>query len=182
MAVIPSSAEVGQLAAEKEAENLEFRRYLKQHHGTDGLFFLVAQQVERQVDCRECGNCCRETRVTVSEAEIATIAEHLKMSVEEVRRQYTEVDVVEHSLLLAQPGGAACTFLDGRLCLIYEARPLACREFPHVHTGHASLGSRLSSIGRHVSICPILYAAMEEMKHVVGYHARHHSTGSSTTA
>jgi Fe-S-cluster containining protein len=162
------------LAAEKEAENLEFRRYLRQHHEADGLFFVVAQRVEAQVDCRQCGNCCLETRVTVSEAEIAAIASFLGMPVSEVVRQYTEADAVEHSLLLAQPGGGACVFFDKGLCLVYEARPLACREFPHVDTGHASLGSRLESIGRHASICPILYGAFEEMKHVVGYHARHH--------
>jgi len=172
--VIPSPDKVARLASEKEAENLEFRRYLRQHHETDGLFYVVGQRVEAQVDCRQCGNCCHATRVNVSEAEIAAIAEFLSMPVEEVIRQYTEEDPRDHSRLLAQPRCGPCIFLDKGLCLVYEARPQVCREYPHLHTGHASLGSRLESLGRHAHICPILFGTFEEMKHVVGYHTRHH--------
>jgi Fe-S-cluster containining protein len=39
-----------------------------------------------------------------------------------------------------------CVFLHGNHCKIYEARPEACRDFPHVAVGKHSLGSRQSSL------------------------------------
>jgi Fe-S-cluster containining protein len=60
-------------------------------------------------------------------------------------------------------------FLDGNLCLIYDARPKACRNFPHLGLAMRTLGGRLSSICRWASLCPIVYNALERYKHVVGY-------------
>jgi Fe-S-cluster containining protein len=53
--------------------------------------------------------------------------------------------------------------------MIYKARPKACRDFPHVAVGKHSLGSRQSSLARWAPLCPIIFNALEEYKHLTGY-------------
>jgi Fe-S-cluster containining protein len=87
-----------------------------------------------------------------------------------VRRKHTSADPDDSSQRVLRNERNACTFLDGNLCLIYDARPAACRHFPHAHPGEHSLGARIESACRHAAVCPILYNALEEYKHRSGYH------------
>ena len=52
---------------------------------------------------------------------------------------------------------------------IYPARPEAWRNFPHVAPGAHSLGSRLESHRRWAPLCPVLFNAFEEYKHLAGF-------------
>jgi hypothetical protein len=53
--------------------------------------------------------------------------------------------------------------------MIHEARPKACRDFPHVSIGKCSLGSRQSLLARWAPLCPIIFNALEAYKHLTGY-------------
>jgi Fe-S-cluster containining protein len=158
--------EVGRLAEAKKSENLEFRRHLKTHHYPDGPFHILASEIEKQIDCTACGNCCRHMIVNVTEADIGRIAEYLVMPASDVRHLYTELTSGDRVLINRHD---SCVFLDGNLCLVYDARPTACRDFPHVSPDTHTLGGRYSSICEHASVCPILYNALEDYKRVVGY-------------
>jgi Fe-S-cluster containining protein len=162
------------MAESKRDENLAFRRYLAAHHQPIEPFQILAGAIQQQTDCTACANCCRFTLVDVSEAEIETIARHLDISAADVTRRFTapDPDVPRRRILINRHN--ACTFLDGNLCMIYEARPKACRDFPHVASPNHSLGSRLASICRSASFCPILFNALERYKELLGYHPRHH--------
>lgn len=166
--MITDLAQIQRLAQEKEAENLAFRRYLRGHQRPKHEFSEVAAGVEEQIDCTQCANCCREMDVEVSTAEVTAIAAHLGMRVEDALRLYTRFDPHAQERTLAKKDGA-CVFLDGNLCMVYEARPRPCREFPHTHPPGVSLGSRMSSVCRHASVCPILYNALEAYKHRLGF-------------
>lgn len=161
--------EVRRLAETKETENLHFRRYLHDHHVPAGPFQIVAQEIERQIDCTQCANCCRKMIVEVTPAEIERIAETYGVTVQELMLKHIapEPGDSRHKVMRTEHG--ACTFLDGNLCSIYDARPAACREFPHVAIGAHTLGARLESVCRHSSICPILYNAIEAYKGSIGY-------------
>lgn len=161
--------QIRRLAREKEAENLEFRRHLRAHPGLEQRFDATAQEVARQVDCTQCANCCRETRVDVAADEVAAIAGYLGCTVEQAVRQYTETDPADHRRVIRQVKDA-CVFLDGNLCMVYEARPRACHDFPYVGVHASVLGSRMSSMFSHAWFCPILYNAIELHKKRVGYH------------
>jgi Fe-S-cluster containining protein len=134
----------------------------------------MAHEVESQIDCTQCANCCRQTLVEVSNLEITRIAEYLRMEPAEVTRLYTtteDPDAPGTRVLLNRNNG--CVFLDGNLCIVYEARPDACRRFPHLVNSRRSLGSRMASIFQRASYCPIVYNTLEAYKHLVGYHPRH---------
>jgi Fe-S-cluster containining protein len=94
--------------------------------------------------CTGCGNCCRDTVVLLTDADVARISAGTGKRPEEFVRFFAK-DAVEmdqrHPLWVrfdqgrAVMGlkwrGSACTFLrDDNLCGIYEHRPVVCREHP----------------------------------------------------
>lgn len=160
--------QIRQLGTSKEAENQEFRRFLSAHHHRIEAFQAVATKIQAEIDCTACASCCRNSVVAVNEDDVLRIAQYLRMEAEEVRHLYTLIDSDSGRILQSTPEG--CVFLDGNLCMIYEARPKACSEFPHISLGLHSLGGRFSSICRWASLCPIIYNAVEAYKHLVGYH------------
>jgi Fe-S-cluster containining protein len=107
--------------------------------------------------------------VPVSKLEIESIAAHIGVTAETVVRVHTVADPEARGSRILLNSRKGCVFLDGNLCTIYEARPKACRDFPHVAVGFHSLGSRLSSQARWAPLCPIIYNALEDFKHLTGY-------------
>ena len=168
--MVTDLAEVYRLGTAKAQENVAFRRYLSAHHYSDKPFQILASEVQRDVDCTACANCCRHSVVAVTQGEIGNIARYLGDTVDNVMRRYTAADPDAPGLRILLNSGGGCTFLDGNLCLIYEARPKACRDFPHVAVGTHSLGGRQASHDRWVALCPIIYNAIEGYKHLTGYH------------
>jgi hypothetical protein len=169
--VVTDLVQIRQLAAAKEDENIEFRRYLAAHHPAHDALRHVAEHVAEQIDCRSCANCCRETIVEVSDEDIATIARFLDATPDEVKQLYT---VAHHSgeRTLKQTADG-CVFLAGNLCSIYAARPRPCREFPWLAATATSLGSRTPSIFGRACLCPIVYNSLEEFKKLTGFHPHH---------
>lgn len=163
--MVTDPAEVERLAREREAENLEFRRLLHQRPAQAEMLHTIGAEVAAAIDCCACAACCRQTRVEIGQLELERIAAFLKLRPAEVLRLYTEPGP---GPMLAQPGGE-CVFLDHGLCLIYEARPEACRRFPYLMETETSLGSRLASIWRRAWFCPIVFNSIEELKHRAGF-------------
>lgn len=84
--------------------------------------------------CTGCGACCTvEGYVWVDRREIARLAKHLGLELDEFGSKYlrqvgrrlslTEIPVP------ASPDKKACVFWKGE-CTVYEARPSQCRTFP----------------------------------------------------
>jgi uncharacterized protein len=170
--VVTDSAEVFRLGTAKAEENLAFRRHLSAHHAGEKAFQLLASEVQKQIDCTACANCCRCSIVPVDQQEIEKIAAHLSVTPEEVTRAYTVPDPDAPASRILDNSRQGCVFLSGNLCLVYQARPKTCRDFPHIAVGTHSLGGRPSSLTRWAALCPILYNAIEAYKRVTGYHPR----------
>jgi Fe-S-cluster containining protein len=168
--VVTDPAEVFRLGSAKAKENLAFRRYLSAHHIGETVFQILASDIQQQIDCTSCANCCRYSVVPVSKPEVERIAAHLGVTEETAVRLYTVPDPDAPGSRILLNSSKGCAFLDGNLCTIYEARPKACRDFPHVAVGVHSLGARPSSQGRWAPLCPIIYNALEALKRVTGYH------------
>ena len=169
--MVTDLTEVLRLGTAKAQENLAFRRYLSARHSADTPFQILASEVHQRIDCTNCANCCRHSIVPVNPPEIQNIARHLGATPEAVACLYTVPDPDAPASRLLLNSGEACVFLDGSLCMIYEARPKTCRDFPHVAVGTHSLGSRPSSLARWAALCPIIFNALERYKHLTGYHS-----------
>ncbi len=172
--MVTDLAEVFRLGTAKAGENLDFRRYLSAQHADDSRFQILASEVQQHVDCTECANCCRHSVVPVQLQEIEQIAHYLKLTAYEVTRLYTAPDPDAPSSRILKSSEEGCVFLDGNICLIYEARPKVCCDFPHVGVGTHSLGGRPASLARWAALCPIIYNALEDYKHLVGYRYQPH--------
>lgn len=93
-------------------------------------------------DCSNCpGFCCSYDVISLSEDDVERISTHLGVSVDECIRKFTKYGAFRgesrYPLMMKhkrdQYFGTICNFFDEvrRCCRIYEARPEACRAFPH---------------------------------------------------
>lgn len=164
--------EIRRLARQHEVEDLEFRRHIHDHHISDRPLRQRVSELLEVFDCTKCANCCRQTRVQVSGSEIEAIAAHLAMDPAEVRRLYAERGEDSSETLVRQQNDE-CVFLDGGLCMVYKARPEACRQFPAIALHADLLGNRMPSVCRQAAICPVVFEALEEFKHLTGFHPKH---------
>jgi Fe-S-cluster containining protein len=173
--VVTDLVEIRRLGSAKKNENLGFRRYLSAHqHRVEELQSLAAQ-IQPQIDCTTCANCCRCGVVEVHRGDVEALARHVGVSFEEATRAYTRLDPENPGTRVLKNTHSGCVFVRGNLCAVYPARPKACRDFPHLSFGTHSLGSRISSLARWIPICPIVYNAFESYKRAVGYHPPDHA-------
>jgi uncharacterized protein len=85
-----------------------------------------------QFECSQCGDCCTGAPgyVWVTNEEIAALAEHEALAVDEFERKFVRKVGVRKSLIEYANGD--CVFFDtvARKCTVYEARPKQCRTWP----------------------------------------------------
>ena len=145
---------IQQLSQEHDAENWEFRSWLKQYtpDNIDGLVRTVSQKYFALIDCMQCANCCRSLHVEFKKSELHVIAKTLGQSIEAFQKRFMSDGEVN----------PPCPMLNGKLCSIYENRPDVCRSFPHLE--QPEFTSRLIGVIENVAICPIAFNAFEELK------------------
>jgi Fe-S-cluster containining protein len=82
--------------------------------------------------CTRCGNCCKwPGQVKLTDDDLANMAEHLGISVDEAIDQYTRLRQDRNGLALADNAAGACVFFEEPdVCKIHDARPEQCRRFP----------------------------------------------------
>lgn len=178
--MVTDLAEVFRLGTEKAEENLAFRRYLASHRYPEMPFQILASEIQQQIDCTACANCCKYSIVEVTAADIDQIARHLDVRAKSVTELYTVAAEEGGGRRILKSTEQGCIFLDGALCLIYDARPSPCREFPHVAVGSHTLGGRHSSHGRWAALCPIIYNALEAYKKATDYPSHSATRGPAT--
>ena len=127
----------------------------------------ISQEIEEQIDCTACANCCRVATVKITERDAQKLAKRLGVSLDRVWADYTQMDVEEGPILKRTQDG--CVFLEGNLCSVYDARPHTCVTFPHLTHGAGSLVSRLWRMPDRACYCPIVYNTLEAWKTEVGF-------------
>jgi uncharacterized protein len=151
------------LGEKKRAENERFRRHLKTHSHSDRILRQIAEDIEEQIDCTACGNCCKVATVTLAERDVERLARWLRIPAARFLADYT-TESPEEGLILRRTKEKGCVFLDGTLCTAYEARPETCQRFPHLVRGAGSLASRMWQFIDRACYCPIVYNALEAFK------------------
>ena len=156
-----------QVAAEKEKENDEFRLFLKQHDSEtiDALVHEINDLITTQVDCTECGNCCKTLMINITPEESTALATHLEMDEASMVAQYIETSEQGQMIMNTIP----CHFLAGSRCSIYAHRFTECREFPHLHKPNFT--GRLFGTFMYYAMCPIIYNTVETLKERLHYTA-----------
>ncbi|MGB6943436.1 MAG: YkgJ family cysteine cluster protein [Bryobacteraceae bacterium] len=159
--------QIRRLEQQQRGENARFRAYLKSHRHSDRRLRRFAEEIEAQIDCTACANCCRVTEVGITEKDIEKLAKFVGTSESEFVEQFTALDESGARILKRNEGG--CVFLEGNLCSVYDARPHNCVNFPHVVRGAGSIASRMWQFLDRVGYCPIVYNWMETVKDDIGF-------------
>ncbi|WP_417749385.1 YkgJ family cysteine cluster protein [Rosistilla oblonga] len=83
-------------------------------------------------ECTQCGACCsgEPGYVWVNDDEIAALAEHMQMTIDDFEHKFVRNVGAAKSLVEYSDGD--CIFLDPdtRGCSVYESRPIQCRTWP----------------------------------------------------
>ena len=165
--MIEDLVQIRLLGDKKRPENERFRRYLKSHDHSDRRLRRMAEEIEEQIDCTKCANCCRVATTRISERDIERLSRHLGTSPERFVTDYTTMS--EDEGLILKRGETGCIFLEGNLCSVYEARPDTCSRFPHMVRGNGSIVSRMWQFIDRACYCPIVYNALEAFKEDAGF-------------
>lgn len=100
----------------------------KKPKNLDDLFRNEHERVFDKTDCLACANCCKTTSPIFYDVDIDRLAKYLKMSSFDFETKYLTKDNDGCKVLKQSP----CAFLDyENYCTVYDARPKACREYPH---------------------------------------------------
>lgn len=149
------------LATERIEENDRFAIQVKANdpERIDRLVYDLNQKIEPQVDCTQCGNCCRSLMINVTDQEADHLAGHLQMT----RNAFDELYLEKGSNGLMVMNTIPCSFLHHNNCTVYAHRFEGCREFPAMHL--PGFSKRLFTTLMHYGRCPIIFNIVEEMKH-----------------
>lgn len=146
-----------QLALQKQGEHRKFLANLKKRapKNLDRIVQDIHAEVFSEIDCTECANCCKTLGPLFTESDITRIAKHLRMKLPVFEEMYLRVD--EDGDKVFRP------FLGGdNLCSIYDARPKACREFPHTNRKKFYQINNLTI--KNSLICPAAYLFVEKLR------------------
>ena len=156
------------LGEKKRAENLRFRKHMKAHDHSDRILRRIAEDVEEQIDCTQCANCCRVATAKLAERDIERLAKFLRIKSARVLAEYV-VESRDEGRILRRDERSGCVFLDGNECTVYEARPESCQRFPHVVRGNGSIASRMWEFTDRACYCPIVYNSLEAFKEALNF-------------
>jgi hypothetical protein len=150
------------LAADKCDDHLRLRRQLKDgvisEARADALFHELYREVSAAIDCTACGNCCVEQWPLLQKRDVRRLATAMGMAAEDFERTYLRTDEEEHALVFAQ---RPWPLLADRKCSRYEARPDACRSYPHLYK--KDMVGRLWGVVGNAEVCPIVFEVLERL-------------------
>lgn len=150
-----------EMSLNKAKENKAFLTRLrkKKPKDLDAVTHDAHVDAFEKIDCLECANCCKSISPIIIDRDIDKIARHLKMKRPEVMDQYFVQDEDNDYVFKETP----CPFLmPDNYCMIYEARPRACKEYPH--TDRKRFYQILNLTYKNTFVCPAVNEVVETLK------------------
>jgi uncharacterized protein len=115
----------------------------------DHLVHLIHDEVFEEITCLSCGNCCKTTSPAMHNKDVERLAKHLKIKAVDLVNDKMHLDAERDYIFKTAP----CPFLgEDNYCSVYEARPSACREYPH--TNRKRFYQVLDLSIKNTEICP----------------------------
>lgn len=155
------SQNIKQLAQRIRKENEVFLESLKKTNGRDldQSAIEAEEHAFTKIDCLDCANCCKSISPIVEFDDIHRVSKAMNMQAGDFIDQYLEMDEDGDFVFTSQP----CPMLgEDNKCKVYESRPKACAEYPHISQKH--LQKRLKLMLKNTEYCPAVNEALEFLK------------------
>lgn len=139
----------------------DFLQWLKKNapSNIDQLIQELHDQVFCDVDCLECANCCKMVGPAIKDIDIDRLAKHMKVKPSKLVEVHMMMDDEGDYIFREHP----CPFLmDDNYCMVYEARPRACREYPHTDRRRAMQLLQLHK--KNIECCPVVFEVFERLR------------------
>src|ERR1041385_5376514 len=91
--------QIRRLGEKKLDENKRLRVYLKRHNFVERRLKKIAEDIEEQIDCLACANCCRVATVKLIDRDVDKLVRFLGIKRSQFLRDYT-VETEEEGLIL----------------------------------------------------------------------------------
>lgn len=166
--MITSLVQIRRLGEKKHAENKRFEKHVKSRGWAEKELRRTAREIQEEMNCRECAECCRVTEVEPTRRDIEKLSKFLGITNREFVAKYTMI-AEDKSRILKRSEKKGCVFLSGNDCTVYEARPIDCSGFPHLVKGSASIAAKMYAFVERAEFCPIVYNWMEAAKGVTKF-------------
>jgi uncharacterized protein len=128
----------------------------------DRIFQDLHHEAFDNINCLECANCCRGLGPRIIQSDIERISAYLKIKTASFIDDYLQVDEDNDHVFKNMP----CPFLlEDNYCMVYPARPRACREYPH--TDRKNIQSILSVCIKNTETCPAVFRIFENLPKVL---------------
>jgi len=124
----------------------------------DSLFYDADIAAFNHIDCLVCGRCCTNLGPRLKNRDLQRLSRREGMKPSTFSRRFLKTDDDGDLVFLSMP----CPFFgsDGT-CTVYEDRPDACRDYPHMDQGR-----QLQFIDIHIEnlvYCPAVILAVEKL-------------------
>jgi uncharacterized protein len=159
---------IAALAEQREDEHYAFRSFLKMQDETeiDSIVHELNETISPEIDCTQCGNCCKSLMISITPPERSFFASHFNLPQQEANEKYLTQSAGGDTIMNTMP----CIFLAENKCTVYEQRFTDCREFPHLHK--PGFTSRMFSTIMYYGKCPIVFNVVEALKTRIGFRQR----------
>lgn len=125
----------------------------------DREFNMLHDKAFEEINCLECGNCCRNLGPRFQEKDIKRLAKRFHCRPIVWEKEFLRLDEDDDLVFKEMP----CPFIaDDNYCLYYEDKPKACRDYPY--TDKTRLRNYLRETMENTKTCPAVYLIIKWLK------------------